>query len=1178
MKLLYLKSLTHRFNIIRLGLIMLLLHPPLTSAWAASGDTQLNPKEVRVNIELRKANLTQALDQLQQLTEFNFIYDPDITGNYTNVTLIRDNATLHDILDELLMNTSLSFQYKNNNIIISERINRSNKATSQVLNIRGTVTDAYNGEPLPGVNVLIKGTTQGTITDISGNYTIVADEQDVLTYSFVGYMTQEVAVGGQTEINVSMNASAEELSEIVVTALGVERETKALGYAIQEVQGEELVKARETNLVNSLSGKVAGVQITNSSTTIGGSARITIRGESSLDINANQPLFVVDGIPISNQVVGASGSGTQETDYGNAAGEINPDDVASISVLKGPAAAALYGSRAANGAIIITTKSGKGRKGLGISVNSNATFETPLMLPDWQNVYGQGNNGQFAFADGSGSGIADGVDESWGPRMDGQLIPQFDSPRDVAGFRGGDLNAPADSEIIPTPWTAQPDNINDFFQTGITLSNNVAISSSSEKGNIRFSWTNLDQKGMTPNTDLIRNTLALNGSMKLSDKLDVNTSVNYIRSQSDNRPSISYGTESLMYLWIWYGRQINTANLRNYWQPGLEGLQQFNYNYNYHDNPYFNVYENTNGQAKDRIIGNVSATYRFTDELSLMVRTGTDLYNELRDKKRAYSTQRFPLGMYREDDIYFNEMNSDFLLTYENNFQQDLDVRVSFGGNQMRQQQRFQQTVAPQLLIPNLYNFSNSAVDLTISESDYEKRINSFYGLASISYKNVVFLDVTGRNDWSSTLPRENNSYFYPSVTLSTIVSDIFSLPEPFAFAKLRAAYAEVGNDTSPYRLFNVYDNATPFGSYQAKQESSVLNNNELRPERTKSYEIGTDLRFLQGRLGIDFTYYDNITHDQILPISLDRSTGYTSRIINAGKIQNHGIELMVHGSPLLTENGLNWDINVNFTRNRSKVLELHPDIDAYTLVGLDDERVVQVREGDQMGAMYGYGFARVEDESSPYFGQIIHSATGLPTLGSSLEYQGNYNPNWMMGIQNTLSYRGLSLGFLFDIRQGGIVFSKTKTIGSTSGQLQETLYGRENGYDLSDPANGIVSPGVIENEDGTYRPNDVKVASRDWHYNYYDRDNADANKYDASYVKLREVKLGYTLPSKLFTRLPFSNVNISVVGRNLLLWTENPHFDPETMGMSGGTLKPGVEMMAYPSARSVGFNLSFNL
>ena len=1042
-------------------------------------------------------------------------------------------------------------------------------AYAQERTIEGKVVDAQTN-PIPGVNVLVKGTSQGTITDIDGQYRInVPEDAAALVFSFVGYETLEIPIGTQSIIDVDLTEDARQLGEVVVTALGVERETKALGYAVEEVQGTSITQARETNLVNSLSGRVAGVNVTGGSTTIGGSARITIRGESSLNINKNQPLFIVDGVPINNNVVGSSGSGNLETDYGNGAGEINPDDVESISVLKGPNAAALYGSRAANGVIIITTKSGKNNKGLGVSVNSTATFENPLRLPDWQDQYGQGNRGAFSFVDGEGGGIADGVDESWGPRLDGQPIPQFDSPRNVPGFRGGDVDvAPDGSTITPTPWRAHPNNVTDFFETGLTLTNNVAVSGGNESGNFRLSYTNLDQTGMLPNTDLRRNTVLLSGGYKLSEKLKADATVNYIRSRSDNRPSISYGTESLMYLWVWYGRQINTDNLRDYWQPGLEGQQQFNYNYNYHDNPYFTSYENTNGQAKDRLLGNISLTYDFTDDLSLMVRSGTDFYRELRDRKRAFSTQRFPFGMYREDNIFFEERNTDFLLSYNKTLDQVWSLGASFGGNRMDQTYEYNELVAPQLSIPEVYNFGNARVALQAQEFVDRKRINSLYGLINLGYQNVLFLDFTARNDWSSTLPEDNNSYFYPSVSASAVISDMVELPSAFAFAKLRASWAQVGNDTDPYSLRNVYNFLQPIGDFQRVTESSVIRNPNLKPEIVSSFETGTDLRFFSGRLGLDFTYYNMNSRNQILQIDVDRTSGYSKTVINAGEIRNRGVELMLTGTPIALSNGFRWDLSANWTRNRGEVVELTEGIPSYRIAGNRGATILAV-PGERMGDIYGSVFQRHE-------GQIVYSETGFPLRTSDIEKIGNYNPDWMAGINNSISYKGFNLGVLLDIRQGGVIVSQTTWIGSNAGQLQGTVLGREN---------GLVGDGVVvtqRDESGNItevRPNDVVVSARDWNYQYFSReDNVEAAAWDASFTKLREIKFGYTFPNTLFGSTPFQDVSVSVVGRNVALWTQNPHIDPENMSMSGGTLVPGVENMAYPTPRSIGFNLNFKL
>jgi len=609
------------------------------------------------------------------------------------------------------------------------------QAYSQSQVITGTVKiQDETEETLPGANILIKGTSTGTITDINGNYSIEVPNQDaVLVYSFVGYLSQEVKVGNKTKIDISLIEDSQTLSEVVVTALGVERDKKALGYSVQEVEGKELAEAREPNMVNALAGRVAGVQVTGGSSGIGSSALITIRGESSLIPGNNSPLFVVDGIPINNEIISNRSEGNLETDYGNGAAEINPDDIETISVLKGANASALYGARGANGVILITTKSGKGTQGIGISVNAGVTFERPLELPNYQNQYGQGSNFEFAFGDGFGGGLNDNIDESWGPALDGQLIPQHDSPTS-SGFRAGDFALrPRDADgnftdqIEPTPWQPHPDNIENFFETGVTTTFNVGLTGGNDQGNFRLSLTRMDNDGILPNTNLDRNTFAFSADYKLTDRLRANASVNYINSMSDNRPNNSYGTENIMYLWVWFGRQIEMSSLRDYWQPGLEGIQQFNYNYNWHDNPYLTMYENTNGFDKDRLIGNISLTYDITDKLSLMLRTGTDYFDELRTAKRAFSTQRFPTGQYREDDIYYKEVNSDFLLTYQTELNSDLELKVSAGGQRRDVSQRYNRTSANQLSVPEVYNFGNSRIPLAATQFDSEKSEQSLW-------------------------------------------------------------------------------------------------------------------------------------------------------------------------------------------------------------------------------------------------------------------------------------------------------------------------------------------------------------------------------------------------------------------------------------------------------------------
>ena len=1037
--------------------------------------------------------------------------------------------------------------------------------------ISGKVTDASTGEPLPFVTVTVKNTTFGQVTDVNGDYSlIVPDNAEALIFSFVGYLNVEEEIGNRTVINVVMSENVTSLDEIVVTALGVEREQKALGYAVQEVQGDELTQARETNVVNSLAGRVAGVQVVGGNSGVGSTSLVTIRGESSLIPGQNSPLFVVDGIPISNRTTSNRTEGNLETDYGNGAQDINPDDIESVSVLKGPNATALYGSRGANGVILITTKSGKGSEGFKVDLNQNVTFERPLRIPRYQNEYGQGAGGEFEFGDGFGAGINDNIDESWGPRFEGQPIIQHNSPTS-SGFRAGDFALrPRDEEgnfaddVTPLPWTASPDNIDDFFRTGYTSSTNIALSGSNENGNFRTAYTRLRSEGILPNTDYDRDNFALSGSYKIGEKVKVTASLNYVNSASDNRPNNSYGTENIMYLWVWFGRQIDMNTLRDYWQPGLEGIQQFNYNYNWHDNPYFTMHENTNDFNKDRIFGNLRVDFKLTDELSLMIRSGLDLFNELRVGKRAFSTQRFPRGQYREDDIYFREQNTDFLLTYNKDLNGIFQLGASIGGNLRQDENRYKRISANALSVPGIFNFGNAAEPLAKNQFNDEREVQSLYGFFNLSYKNIIFLDVTGRNDWSSTLPSDNNSYFYPSVGLSAIISDMVELPSLFSFAKLRTGWAIVGNDTDPYSLINTFAFQEPFGNAQQVSASSVLRNANLKPEESNSFEIGADIRFFKGRLGFDATYYQANTKNQILTLPVSYTSGYASRIINAGEIENKGVELIVNGQILQSQSGLNWTSTINFTRNRGTVKELIDDLDVYTISNNYIE--VQARVGGRVGDVYGTGFETVEDENSPFFGQVIHDENGFAVRDPTLKNLGNYNPDFMMGFQNTFTYKGISLGVLFDWRHGGVVNSRTVLIGGTSGMMDFTAEGREE---------GIISEGVIENADGTFRPNDVRLSGRDYYWWRYNRGNEEVGMFDASFLKLREVKISYSLPQTLLQGTPIRSATISAVGRNLALWTENPHFDPETISFNGGTIVPGVEDMATPTSRSIGFNLN---
>lgn len=1065
--------------------------------------------------------------------------------------------------------------------------------TAQDRLIQGRITALDDGSALPGVNVMVKGTTQGTVTDFDGKYALSVPESAVaLVFSYIGYTSEEVEIGGKTVIDLSMSVNTTTLEDIVVTALGVERESKALGYSVTEVKGDDLTEAREVNLVNALSGKIAGVQITNGNSGAGSTSRIVIRGESSF--NYSEPLFVVNGVPINNRTDTRSSNGISANmplDYGNGAAEISPDDIQTISVLKGPSAAALYGSRGANGVVLITTKDGRGRKGLGVSFNAGVTIENVLKSPEYQDRFGQGKEGQFSFEDGYGSGTFDGVDESWGPELDGRLIKQFDGPTSN-GLRGGDVHGLSYTlgsqgvdlerrgEITPTPWVHHGDPVDQFMENGVTQNYNVSLYGSNDDGNFRLSYTHMNNDGILPNTNLIRDNFTLNAGYNLTRKFRVDVSTSYIKSQSDNRAVNNYGTESVMYLFTWYGMQINTSALRDYWQKGLEGFQQFNYNYNYHDNPYFNMFENTNGLDKNRLMGNVKLNYQITDELSISLRTGTDYYDELRPIKRAYSTQRFPRGQYREDRISFQEINTDMLLTYNKTFNADWSAGITVGANRMVRRNNYNALSANQLVIPGYYNFSNTDIPLVAYTNIDEKQINSLFGMMNFAYKNMIFVDITGRNDWSSKLAEGNNSYFYPSISASAVLSDMFQLPSTFSFAKLRASWAQAGNDTDAWALDPVFNLKEPFGPNLRGEEAGILPNPELKNELSTSIELGADFRFLNGAIGLDVTYFNATTENQIVPIVVPHSTGYSQKFVNLGRIINQGWEIMLNLTPVETQS-FKWDASFNFFTNKNKIEDLNGI--EYAIAG--NRVTLLAKDGGSMGDMYGTGLVKVQE--GEYAGQVIFRK-GLPIEDPNLKKLGNYNPDFILGINNDFKFKGITFGFLFDWRQGGELMSLTRLIAATAGNIVETLPGRTTelgGVTFTDDngnvrTDGIIGEGVKELTDSEgnitgYAPNDYAVPASAYYNKRYKRENEEEGMYDASFVKLREVRLGYTLPNRFFGGA-LKDVKLSFVGRNLALWNNFNHGDSEIMSFNGsGQNVVGVEDMAIPSTRSYGFNIS---
>ncbi|WP_116107224.1 SusC/RagA family TonB-linked outer membrane protein [Lewinella sp. IMCC34191] len=1064
--------------------------------------------------------------------------------------------------------------------------------------VTGRVTDP-NNEPLIGASVLIPGTGSGTVTNFDGDFEItVPSLTDTLLVTYVGYETLREPINGRSEVLFLLREGALDLNAVTVTALGIEREAKALGYAVQEIDGEQLDRVKDPNLINNLAGKLAGVRVTGGGSGIGSSSRIVIRGESSLS-GDNQPLFVVNGVPINNDNGNnGGGNGNMAADYGNSAADINPDDIETVTVLKGANATALYGSRAANGVILITTKSGAGKRGIGASFSSNTTFERPLRIPEYQNSYGQGAGGQFAFGDGFGAGTNDNIDESWGPAFAGSpLIVQHNSPTS-SGLRAGDFavrprteDGQFADEATALPWTAAPGNIGDFFETGYTTINTVALYGGDEQRNFRLSYSNTANEGILPNTDLSRNNLTLDvGQNFLDQKLRVRANANYINSSSDNRPNNSYGTENVMYLWVWFGRQIEMNSLRDYWQPGQENIQQFNYNYNWHDNPYFTMYENTNAFDENRLLGNVNATYDFTDELQLMVRYGLDTYDELRTGRRAWSTQRFPRGQYREDNIFFQERNADFLLTYAPQIGETFTATISAGGNQMTQERRFRRTSANELAVPGVYSFNNAAIPLVNNQYNSRRRINSLYATANLGFRNFLYLDLSARNDWSSTLPAANNSYFYPSASLSAVLSEVIDFPAAVSFAKLRAGYGQVGADTDPYRLLGYFQfSSNTYGGQLLGTEDNLLANANLKPERLNTLEFGADLRFLRGRLGLDLTWYNNVSRDQILQVPVSQASGYGARYFNAGEIESKGVELLLTGEPVSRGN-FDWRVNLNFTRARSTVNELAPGIESYQLSS--NYLTVLARPGERMGDVYGTGFVLIDTETNERVTvddvadikdtyAHLYDANGFPVRDPNLRRLGNYNPDFQLGLNNDFRIGNIDFGFLWDWSQGGVIMSRTLLIGGTSGMMAETAeYDRETtdfigGTTRVTGVSELDRNGVVATADGTYVPNTTALSARDFYWSHFNRDNETVGMYDATFLKLREARIGYNLPREWVSGIGAQRIRLSLIGRNLLLFTENPHFDPEVFSYGGGGIVPGVEDMATPSSRSFGFNLN---
>lgn len=1048
---------------------------------------------------------------------------------------------------------------------------------AQNVTVTGQITDGK--DPIIGATAQVVGTSVKAITNIDGNYTIQAPARSTILFTYVGFIPVKKKVGSQDQtLNITLSEDLQQMDEVVVTALNIKRNRRSLGYSTQQVDNQDLKVGNETNVLNQLTGKVAGVQITAGNSGAGSTSRVVIRGESSLSTN-NQPLFVVDGVPIENNNYSLLAGTPQQIDYGNGAGSLNADDIASVTVLKGANAAALYGSRAANGVILITTKNGGGKDKFKVEFNSTTTFENVSRLPKYQDKYSQGLNGIFEYWDGAnGRGGQDHQDMSWGREMDGSLVPQYDSPSTGPNgeqLRGGDVLARNGAEITPTPLVPHPDNVRDFFETGVTQNTNIALSANNNRGSYRLSYTNLYSKGAIPNVDLKRNTFSLNTTYDFTDRFHARAVVNYINEHSNNRPSTGYGPENPMYMFAWCARNMNIDAEREYWQRGYEGLKQFHTNSGWNDNPFLIMYENTNGFDKNRMYGNIMLSYDLLPNLTLTARTGIDYSNELRQGKRAYSTQRFPTGAYKRENVYFSEWNSDVLLQYTTTLSPVLSLDLTGGLNSMVQKSRYDYGFANGLSVPGVYNLGNASGIVNYIERDSKKQINSVLFTGQLSYKDFLFLNITGRNDWSSALTRTDgsghNSYFYPSVSLSAVLSDMIKLPKAINYWNIRAGYAEVGSDTDPYRLEKAYAYATKYGSVASMVLPTTLRDADLKPERMHSWEIGSDISLLNSRIGLNLTYYNTLNSNQIVVLPISATTGYTTRYVNAGEIRNQGIEATLSLVPLQMGNSLTWQSRFNFSRNVGKVEKLAEGYDQYVYSwsspydGVDSKVYAIAKEGGHMGDIYGTGFKHTED------GSIIVDNSGLPVPDPTLVKLGNYNPDFILGWWNKITYKGFNLQFLFDWHQGGEFVSRTYGMCMESGVLKDTEDRR--------PEKMVVDGKVYDEATQSYIQNTKQVSPRDYYRNLYRRFHETQLTFPATFIKLRELSFGYTFPSVWFRSTPIRQLGVDIVVRNPWMWTKGQNtVDPEVVDYKNGRITPGVEEMSYPSTRSIGFSIHVTL
>jgi TonB-linked SusC/RagA family outer membrane protein len=1052
-------------------------------------------------------------------------------------------------------------------------------AIAQERTVGGTVTAKEDGTALAGVNIKIRGANAGTQTNGDGVFSIrVTGDTTVLVLSYIGFETQEVAVGSRSQVNTALAQDTRQLGEVVVTALGIKREEKSIGYAAQRIGGEELSNVRETNLVNSLSGKLAGVQVAGNSGAMGGSAKINIRGVNSLFGN-NNPLFVVDGMPMENRNTNTRDQqrGSGGYDYGNSIQDLNPNDIENVTVLKGAAATALYGSRGSNGVIVVTTRKGGKSKKPNLSYSFCYNIDRVYKLPKYQNKYGGGrgfsklyydqhpeafpDDRKGSYDDNDGKGRYDLLpqydnDESWGPKFEGQLYrPYWSWDKDLGNPDFGKV----------TPWVAQPNNIKSFFQTGGTFNHNIALEGASDKGSYRISYSNLDQKYILPNSKYNRHNASITASYEAIKNLTISGAANFSTHSAKGRPGTGYaddGSNVMIQFTQWGQRQVDFNKLKEYVLPNGTQLTWNRTSWSdptprYSNNPYWVREKNYQNDGRTRFFGNLGANYKLGNGLSADVKYMTDTYFESQEERIAIGSQITPL--YWLSKYSHLENNFQALLSYNKSFAKDFSLNANVGVNRMTRTGSVLISKTVDGLSSDVFNLQASVGRPDITDVKTRKQINSVFASSSLGYRDMLFLDLGARNDWSSTLPLENNSYFYPSGSLSWVASGLIDA-NWLNFLKFRAALAQVGNDTDPYNTMLTYQLSQPFGSDSKVSYPNTLPNPDLKPEITSEYEFGTEFKVLNNRIGMNLSYYHRQTKNQIIPLSQSASTGATFKYINAGLVENKGVEISLNATPVTTEN-FGWDVTFNWAKNTNKIVRLMPDQKIMVLAPASFAVQLEAREGESFGSIVGYDF-KYDSQ-----GRKLVNENGIYLRSDDQKVLGSVLPDFTGGLINSLRYKGFSFSALIDFQKGGSFFSTTQMFGRETGIMEETAAG-----DVREK--GVIAEGV--RADGT--PNDVTVPART-HFTSNGNGGYNINSVDlidASYIYLRELNIGYNLPAGLVSKTPFSRVKLALTGRNVWLMKSNSkHVDPTAITNSI-TNWQGLEGGALPSIRSMGVNVTF--